>query len=290
MPPGGPTSATTSRLSANAALKKPASWRSAPNGPLAKARADPYARTPKGKIAALTKGLADAEADLATKQADKAQRPAKIHPDQARDGFPLDRPHCEAAAKVTMLRAQIVESEARLPFHNVTEDELVNQAAAVEADLAPLREQVAKVDAQVKNTGIADTSFTAQRVRRDLAAAEAKLKRITDEMGYRKRDARNAVFTLDREVRTAMTMRAEALKRWTAEERRLLAMLNDPTQSGLLDLGELRAARKAKAMLEKAKTNHTPVGSDELESARERIASQTNIVAVGPGAVEIESW
>ena len=43
-------------------------------------------------------------------------------------------------------------------------------------------------------------------------------------------------------------------------------------------------------MLEMAKANNTPVGKDEIEAARDNIAAETNIRAVGPGAVELKSW
>lgn len=247
-----------------------------------------YAASPEGKLATLRKDLSAAEQTLA--ESDRSPTTAKIHPDQARDRDPVNAARIKAAQGVAGIKAQVAELETRLPFTKINDDQLLNLAADAETILTPLREAVAKADAQQRETGVADTSFAVQKARRDLAAAEAEFTPVTDEMAYRRRDARNATLTRDREVRVAMRMREEALPRWKAEEARLMAQLNDRDKSGFVDLAALRTAQKAVDMLEMAKANDTPVGKDEIEAARDKIAAETNIRAVGPGAVELKSW
>lgn len=247
-----------------------------------------YAASPEGRLSALKKDLAAAQAKLA--ESDRSPTSVRVHPDQARDHDPVNAARIQAAQTVAGLQAQVSEAERRLPLHKFSDDELLDLAAEGETILTPLREAGSKADAQMRESGIQDTSYAVQKARRDLAAAEAEFSPVIDEMAFRKRDARNAVLIRDREVRVAMRARDEALPRWKAEEQRLLGMLNDSSRSGFVDLGELRAAQRAVEMLEKAKANYTPVGKDELEAARSKIAEDTNIQVVGPTAVEIASW
>lgn len=242
-----------------------------------------YDASPEGKLAALRKDLKDAEQALA--ESDTSPTPLRVHPDQVLDGDPITAARYAAARTVADLKAQIAVAEARLPFAKTSDDQLLDLAADAETILTPLREAVAKADAQVAETGIADTSFATQKARRDLMTAEAEFGPVTDEMAYRKRDATNAIFVHDREVRVAMKTREESLVRWKAEEARLMSILNDRDKSGRVDLADLRAAQRAVDMLEKAKGNNTPLEEDELKAAREKIAADTSIRVVG-NAVE----
>ncbi|HET6713964.1 MAG TPA: hypothetical protein VFI59_09670 [Actinomycetota bacterium] len=247
-----------------------------------------YAASPQGKLAALKKDLKVAECALAA--AERPETLARVHPDTARDLDPLRTARVEAAARVADLKSQIEVAEKRLPFTKTTDDQLLDLAAEGEAILAPLREAVAKHDAQAREQGIEDNSFAAQKARRDLAAAEADHGPILDEMGWRKSDKQNAVFTRDRETKTALKPRQQALERWTTEERRLKAMLDDPNRSGFLDVEELRTASKNVAEITEYVKKNPPPTAGELARARAVIEADQNLVPVAPGTVEITSW
>ena len=168
----------------------------------------------------------------------------RMHPDEILVQDPKRASRFAKGKEIANLKTQIVEAESRLPFHGKSNDDLVDQAAAIEADIPALREKVKAADDQLRTRGVADTSFATQQARRDLAEAESKLKPITAEIGYRKRDERQAAMQRDLEVRAVKRMRTEALNHWTAESRRLRADLDDPVRSQLLDYAELQTAEK----------------------------------------------
>ena len=195
-----------------------------------------------------------------------------------------------AFTTVERLKADITTAQDRLPFNGASTDDLVDQAAAIEADLAPLREKVKKIDEQLRTRGIEDKSFTAQKARADLAEAEAKLKPITTEMGFRKADERNAAMQRDMETKAVKLMRKEALKHWEAESRRLRADLDDPIRSQMLDYAELQRAEKNVKEIAAWNEKDPEPTKTELQRTRERVAARTDIRPVAPNAVEVTTW
>ena len=247
-----------------------------------------YLATPEGKLSSLKQELKAGEKELAEMPEAEAKA-GRMHPDEILAQDPKRASRFAKGKEVANLRAQIVEAESRLPFNGKSSDDLVDQAAAVEADLAPLREKVKAADDQLRTRGIADTSFATQQARRDLNQAEAKLKPITAEIGYRKRDERNAAMQRDMETKAVKLMRKEALKHWEAESRRLRADLDDPVRSQLLDYAELQRAEKNVKEITAWNEKDPAPTKTELQRARERVATRTDILPDGPNAV-VANW
>lgn len=243
-----------------------------------------YEASAEGKLAALRKDLKEAEETLAN--AEKSPTSSRLHPDLARDADPVNAARFAAAATVTHLKQKIALSEKRLPFHDTDDNALVDEAATLEAEIAPLREQVAALDRQQRESGIKDTSFSAQSARRHLEEAQAKLKAIVDEVALRRRDARNEALVRDRQAKVAMRMRQESLEHWRAESKRLRSYLDDPQKSGMLDVAELQRAEKNLREVQAYIDRKPPPSKDELARAAERIAQDTSIRRIAPGVVQ----
>ena len=247
-----------------------------------------YAASPQGKISTLKAELKAAEKELA--EMPSVPMGPRVHPDQALDGNPVNAARFDKANVVTNLRGQIAEAESRLPFNGKADDALVEVAAAIEADLAPLREKVKKLDEQLRTRGIADTSFTAQKARADLAEAEAELKPVATEMALRRRDATNQLLIADLASKKVRRMREDALAHWTAEEARLKAQLDDPNLAGLYDFQELQRAREHVQEITAWNEKNPPPTKAELQRARTAMEADPKFKVNPDGSVEALSF
>lgn len=125
-----------------------------------------------------------------------------------------------------------------------------------------------------------------ERARRELREIGGTLDSLRRESERRKVDKRNAVAGAAAEAKMVKAMRVEALQHWTAREASLKAILDDPSRSGLLDLGELREASKQVAQFTAWNKKDPAPTEGELARARERLAARTDIRVVAHNAVE----
>jgi len=252
-----------------------------------RAAAVAYAKSPKGKLAALRKELKAEQAKL--DEMPSLDRGPRIHPDQMRDSDPINDSRYEQAQVVTKLQEAIATAEARLPFHEKSDDTLVSDAALFEEAVEANRERVAKADRQLKDQGIADTSFGVQKARKQLAAANEGLASIAKELGTRKADARTQATIDQMAAKRAVRMRQEKLAGWEAEATRLRAQLESDVkagESGRLNIEPLQTAEKNVTILREGIANNVPLHASEIADAKEAVAADSRLKVLPDGSVE----